>query len=59
LFTVSDTSCDAIAKLRCKLQHVSNNKIIFLDEIHVEINEAPRTTLAAPDEKPYVIVTDS
>jgi hypothetical protein len=52
LFTVSDTSCDTIAKLRCDLQRVSNNKIIFLDEIHVKINEAP-------GEKPYVIVTDS
>jgi hypothetical protein len=56
---VSDTSCDAIAKLRRKLQRVSINKIIFIDETHVKINEVPRKTLVAPSEKPFVIVTDS
>ncbi len=56
---MSDTSCDSIAKLRRKLQRVSNKKIIFLDETHIKINEVPRRTLLAPGEKPYVIVTDS
>lgn len=59
MFTVADTSCDAVATLRRKLQRVSNNRIIFLDETHMKINEVPRTTLVAPGEKPYVVVTDS
>ncbi len=56
---MSDVSCDAIAKLRRKLQRISNKKIIFLDETHIKLNEVPRTILVAPGEKPYVIVTDS
>jgi hypothetical protein len=60
LFIVNDISCDAIAKLRRKLQRVSNNKIIFIDETHIKINEASTTTTpVAPGEKPYVVVTDS
>ncbi|CAF3365655.1 unnamed protein product [Rotaria sp. Silwood2] len=56
---ISDASCESIAKLRRKLQRISNKKIIFLDETHIKINEVPRTTLVAPGEKSYVIVTDS
>ena len=59
LLIVNDTSCDAIEKLRRKLQRVVNNKIIFVDETHIKINEAPTTTLVAPGDKPYVVVTDS
>ncbi|CAF3442038.1 unnamed protein product [Rotaria sp. Silwood1] len=56
---ISSASSESIAKLRRKLQRISNKKIIFLDETHIKINEAPRTTLVAPGENPYVIVTDS
>ena len=56
---MSDISCYAIAKLRRKLQRVSINKIIFIDETNVKVNEVPRKTLVAPGEKPFVIVTDS
>jgi hypothetical protein len=56
---VNDSSCDAIAKLRRALQRISNKKIIFVDETYIKINEVPRTTLVAPGEKPYVVVTDS
>lgn len=49
LFIVADTSCDTIAKLRRKLQRVSENKIIFLDETHIKIKEVPRAALVVPD----------
>ncbi len=52
-------ACGGIAKVRRNLQSISNKKLIFLDETHVKINEIPRTTLVAPGEKSYVIVTDS
>ncbi|CAF3931389.1 unnamed protein product [Rotaria sp. Silwood1] len=58
-FIVSNASCESVANLRRKLQRISNKRIIFLVETHFKINEAPRTTLVAPDEKPYIIVTDS
>ncbi|CAF3491093.1 unnamed protein product [Rotaria sp. Silwood2] len=45
---MSDISCDAIAKLRRKLQRVSINEVIFIDETHVKIDEVPRKTLVAP-----------
>ncbi len=32
------------------------NKIIFLDETHIKINEIPKVTLVTPSEKPYVVV---
>ncbi|CAF2678084.1 unnamed protein product [Rotaria sp. Silwood2] len=51
-------------KLRRKIQRVSNNTIAFLDETHVKLNQlygfyTTGTTLVAPGEKPFVIVTDS
>ena len=51
LFPVADTSYDTVAKLCRKLQRVSNNRIIFLNETHIKTNKLPRTTLVAPGEK--------
>jgi hypothetical protein len=59
LYVVSKSSCDAIADLRRKLQRVSNNNIVFLDETHIKINEAPCTTLVAPKQKQFVLVEDT
>lgn len=46
--------CEGIAKVRRKLQRVSKNKIIFLDETHLRLSEAPLHTLVLPGEQPYV-----
>jgi hypothetical protein len=51
--------CDAIAKMRRKIQRVSKNKIIFMDEVAVKLNEGGRCTLVLPEEKEYVTVTDT
>ncbi len=58
-FLVSMKLCDDIAKLRRKLQRISKRKILFLDETHLRLNEAPRTTLMVPGETEYVIVEDN
>jgi hypothetical protein len=56
---VTETSCDSIALLRRKLQRISNNKIIFIDETHVRFSDAPNTTLVAPGEKQFVVASDT
>jgi hypothetical protein len=55
---VTPAACDEIAKCRASLHRYPLHNIIFLDETHLRVNEAPRTTLVAPGEKPYVIVED-
>ena len=44
---VGELACEEIATLRHRLQRVSNRKIIFLEKIHLKINEVPTTTLLA------------
>jgi len=51
--------CQAIADTRRKLQRIGLKHLLFLDESHLRVNEAPLTTLVAPGEKPYVIVDDT
>jgi hypothetical protein len=51
---VSPDLCESIAKVRRKLQRVSKSKIIFLDETHMRLSEAPLRTLVLPGEQPYI-----
>jgi hypothetical protein len=55
---VEDTKCDAIAAFRREIQRNPNNKIIFLDETALKLNEAEKTTIVLPGEPTYVIVED-
>jgi DDE superfamily endonuclease len=56
---VTKELCDAIEKIRRKLKNISKRKIIFIDETHLKLNEACRSTLVAPGENEYVIVNDN
>jgi hypothetical protein len=56
---VSKQLCDEIEKIRHKLKNVSKRKIMFLDETHLKLNEAVRSTLIAPNETQYVIVSEN
>ena len=51
--------CQAIADARRKLQRLGVSRVLFLDETHLRVNEAARTTLVAPGEQPYVVVEDT
>ena len=55
---MKENPCCDIPKAHLKLQHISNKKCIFLTK-HPKINEILQTTLVAPGEKPYIIVTNS
>jgi len=56
---VSNKSCVAIAKLRRRLQRIPNTDIIYFDETHLRVGEAPRDTLVAPGESQYLVVDDN
>lgn len=56
---MSTESCEAIAKIRRRFQRMSKKKVLFLDETHVRISDAPTTTLVAPGGNSYVIVDDT
>ena len=51
--------CDDIANMRRKIQRVSKNKILFMDEVSVKLNEQQNYTIVLPGEKPHVIATDT
>lgn len=57
--SVGAEHCDAIAQARKRLKRCGINHVLFLDETHLRVNEAPRTTLVAEGETPYVIVDDT
>jgi hypothetical protein len=56
--TVSPSLCDAIAEQRCKLQRTAKDRVLFLDETAVRLNEAPTSTLVLPNQQPYVLVEE-
>ena len=56
---MSNKSCVAIAKLRRRLQRIPNTDIIYFDETHLRVGEAPRDTLVAPGESQYLVVDDN
>jgi hypothetical protein len=51
--------CAAVAKFRNWAQKIDNNRLVYLDETNLRVNEAERTTLVAAGETPYVIVDDN
>lgn len=57
--SVTSETCDAIAGIRKKIQRISKNKILFMDEVSVKLNEQQNYTIVLPGEKPNVIATDT
>lgn len=56
---VSADLCEQIASVRRKLQRVGKDRILFLDETHLRLNEAPSRTLVLPGQQPVVVATDT
>lgn len=56
---VTSKICDDIANIRRKIQRVSKNKILFMDEVSVKLNEQQKYTIVLPGEKSNVITTDT
>jgi hypothetical protein len=56
---VSASLCEEIAQVRRKLQRISKDRILFLDETAVRLNSAPTRTLVLPGEQQYVLATDT
>jgi hypothetical protein len=58
LCLVSASICDEIAKMRRWCQRLSKDRLVFLDETSMKVNECPSTTLVMPGESEYVVVDD-
>jgi hypothetical protein len=58
LCLVTASFCDDIAKMRRWCQRISNDRLVYLDETALKINECPSTTLVMPGETEYVVVDD-
>lgn len=56
---VSASLCEQIAKQRRKLQRMSKERVLFLDETAVRLSEAPTSTLVLPGEQAYVLAEDT
>src|SRR6202040_2223514 len=56
---VSSSYCDSVADLRRKIQKIGKNRLLFLDETAIRLNEAPTRTLVYPGESEYVVVEDT
>jgi hypothetical protein len=59
LLQVAASHCKQIAELRHRFQHMSKSRLLFLDETAVRLSEAATSTLVAPGEKTYVVVSDT
>jgi len=55
---VTASFCEEIANFRRWAQRISNDRLVFLDETAMKVNQAPSTTLVMPGESEYVIVED-
>lgn len=51
--------CEQIAKIRRKLQRIGNHRILFLDETHMRLSDAPMHTLVLPGQDPIVTVSST
>jgi hypothetical protein len=56
---VSASLCEEIAQMRRKLQRISKDRVLFLDETAVRLSEAPTSTLVLRGRQPYVLATDT
>ena len=45
--------------MRRKLQRISEERVLVLDEVAVRLSEAPTLTIVLPGEQPYVLATDT
>lgn len=52
-------ACEQIASLRRKLQRIDKRRVLFLDETHLRLSEAPNHTLVLPGEHAFVEATDT
>lgn len=57
--TVSPSLCEDIASVRRKLQRISKERVLFLDETAARLSEAPTSTIVLPGEQQYVLATDT
>lgn len=56
---MSAETCEGIAQLRRKIQKISKERVLFLDETAVRLSEAATSTLVAPGQQPYVLATET
>jgi hypothetical protein len=56
---VSESACEEIAVMRRKIQKISKERVLFLDETAVRLSEAPTSTLVAEGQQPYVLATET
>jgi hypothetical protein len=56
---VSASLCEEIATQRRKLQRISKERVLFLDEVAVRLSEAATHTIVLPGEQPYILATDT
>ena len=59
VFSVSAKACLDIARIRRVIISQSKSRILFLDETHLRIGAARRTTLVAPGESQVIVVDDT
>lgn len=56
---VSASLCEDIATIRRKLQRISKNRVLFLDETAVRLSEAATSTVVLPGEQPFIVATET
>ncbi|MDZ4284274.1 MAG: hypothetical protein U1A28_00420 [Patescibacteria group bacterium] len=56
---MAEEACEEIARMRRKIQKISKERVLFLDETAVRLSEAPSSTLVARGEKSFVLATDT
>lgn len=56
---VSPSLCDDIAQVRRKLQRISKERVLFLDETAVRLSETATSSIVLPGEQSYVLATET
>lgn len=56
---MSASLCEDIAQVRRKLQRISKERVLFLDETAVRVSETATRTLVLESEQPFVEATDT
>jgi len=51
--------CENIADVRRWAKRIDKRNLIYMDETHLRVSDAPSTTLVAPNEREYIIVNDN
>jgi hypothetical protein len=58
-YAVSSELCEQIAEIRRKVQRVSKSKVLFLDETHKRLSDAPTDTIVLPEEQANIEVVST